>query len=368
VKNNLTNFYFLEERVMMKKWIMAIDQGTSSTRCVLFNKQGEPQYSSQQEFEQLYPNTGWVEHNPEEIWSTVIETCHDVLQKANASAQEIIGIGITNQRETTIVWNKKTEEVIYNAIVWQDRRTAKYCEAIKQSSMAETIWEKTGLIVDPYFSASKIRWILDQNPSFQKQAQNGELCFGTIDSYLLFKLTQGQSFKTDITNAARTMLFNIKSKEWDDELLNYFNIPKKMLPKVCDNAEDFGQCTLFNQGGHEQHPISILAMAGDQHAAMIGQACFKKGQVKSTYGTGCFMMSQLEKDHCLSKNKLLTTIAFQFKGDTHYALEGSIFMAGATIQWLRDNLNIIDNASDSEKYAKKLVRIILLSSYLHSWD
>jgi len=280
----------------MKKWIMAIDQGTSSTRCVLFNEQGEPEHSSQQEFEQIYPNPSWVEHNPNEIWQSVVETCHQALKKAGASALDVIGIGITNQRETTLVWNRKSGEVVYNAIVWQDRRTANFCDGISKE-MSEAIWKKTGLIVDPYFSATKIRWILDQDPEFQKQAENGELCFGTIDCYLLFKLTNGREFKTDITNASRTMLFNIKTKKWDDELLEFFNIPTKMLPEVCDNADHFGETNLFGQG----ELISILAMAGDQHAAMIGQACFKKGQVKSTYGTGCFMMSQLEDELCLSK-------------------------------------------------------------------
>ena len=329
----------------MGKWILAIDQGTSSTRCVMFDAKGKPVFSSQKEFEQIYPHASWVEHNPQEIWQSVLDTCHEAMLQAKADSSDIIGIGITNQRETTLVWNRLTGEVVYNAIVWQDRRTAKACNAIKETDFADTIWQKTGLIVDPYFSASKIRWILDQDESLQQQAQNGELCFGTIDCYLLFKLTNGQSFKTDITNASRTMLFNIKTKQWDDEILEFFNIPKAMLPQVCDNGADFGVTHLF---GNE---IKILAMAGDQHAAMIGQACFNKGQVKSTYGTGCFMMNQLGREMCLSNNQLLTTVAFQFNGDTHYALEGSIFMAGATIQWLRANLQIIEDATQTEQHA-----------------
>ncbi|BCE03502.1 glycerol kinase GlpK [Marinicellulosiphila megalodicopiae] len=332
----------------MKKWIMAIDQGTSSTRCVLFDLNGIPVASDQMEFEQIYPQSGWVEHDPNQIWDTVLLTCKNAMKKAQANAAQIIGIGITNQRETTLVWNKKTGQVVYNAIVWQDRRTAKQCDDIKQTKMADVIWKKTGLIVDPYFSASKIRWILDHNENLQNQASKGELCFGTVDCYLLFKLTKGESFKTDVTNASRTMLFNIQTKQWDDQLLTLFNIPKHMLPEVFDNGANFGVTDLFGAD------IPILAMAGDQHAAMIGQACFKTGQVKSTYGTGCFMMSQLERNFRLSQYHLLTTIAFQFKGDTHYALEGSIFMAGATIQWLRDNLQVINDASDTSEHANKV--------------
>ena len=328
---------------------MAIDQGTSSTRCVMFDDKAKPVFSSQKEFDQIYPQPGWVEHNPQQIWQSVLDTCREAMAKANTQAQSIIGIGITNQRETTLIWNRQSGEVVYNAIVWQDRRTANQCNALKATPFSDAIWKKTGLIVDPYFSASKIRWILDQDSLLQQQAQNGELCFGTVDCYLLFKLTQGRSFKTDITNASRTMLFNIKTKQWDDEILQHFNIPKVMLPQVCDNGFDFGDTHLF--GESEDRPIKIMAMAGDQHAALIGQACFKKGQVKSTYGTGCFMMSQLERKMCLSNNQLLTTIAFQFNADTHYALEGSIFMAGATIQWLRDNLQIIEHASQTEQHA-----------------
>ncbi|MCJ8314131.1 MAG: glycerol kinase GlpK [Pseudomonadales bacterium] len=334
----------------MTKWIMAIDQGTSSTRWVLLDETAKSVCSSQKQFEQIYPHPGWVEHNPEEIWQSVLDTCREVMAKADVQAQSIIGIGITNQRETTLIWNRQTGEVVYNAIVWQDRRTAKQCNKIKESAFADVIWKKTGLIVDPYFSASKIRWILDQDESFQQQAQNGELCFGTVDCYLLFKLSDGKSFKTDITNASRTMLFNIKTKQWDDEILKYFNIPKIMLPQVCDNGFDFGETKLLGNTTDDT-AIKIMAMAGDQHAAMIGQACFKKGQVKSTYGTGCFMMSQLGRDMCLSNNQLLTTIAFQFNGDTHYALEGSIFMAGATIAWLKDNLQIIEDVSQTEQHA-----------------
>ena len=338
-------FVYLLLRVMMKEKIIAIDQGTSSTRSVLYNNKGEVLDSSQEEFIQYFPNEGWVEHNPEMIWKTVESTLISLIKRNKVSSREIASIGITNQRETTVVWNKATGRPISNAIVWQDRRTSEYCEEI--SSHLDMIHKRTGLILDPYFSATKINWLLKNIAGARELANKDELLFGTIDTYLIWRLTKGKSHKTDVTNASRTMLFNIIDQTWDEELLRLFDIPKSMLPEVCDNVHDFGVTDIL--GGE----VNIGGVAGDQQAALIGQCCFNPGETKSTYGTGCFMIMNTG-DQCLySENKLLSTVAYRIKNEITYALEGSIFVAGSAIQWLRDELNFFDDSSESEKLAKK---------------
>jgi glycerol kinase len=335
----------------MAKYLLSIDQGTTSSRAILFTTQGERYASAQEEFPQYFPLDGWVEHNPNELWQSVLSTCQKVLDENQLSASDILGIGITNQRETTLVWDKNTGDVIYNAIVWQDRRTAFFCDSIDCQEIKNSIMDKTGLILDAYFSATKINWLLDNVPSAREKADAGQLLFGTVDTFLLWQLTAGKSHKTDATNASRTMLFNIHQQCWDDELLALFSIPKSMLPDVMDCAAEFGvtQSSLFNG------EIPILAMAGDQQAALFGQACFTEGMAKCTYGTGAFLMLNTGNKALKSTNRLLTTIAYRLNGDVTYAIEGSIFMAGATIQWLRDQLKIIDKASDSEKIAESTV-------------
>ena len=334
----------------MSTYILAIDQGTTSTRAILFTKQGKIHAIEQQEFEQHFPQDGWVEHNPNDIWQSVSSTCKRVLANNNIEAVDIIGIGVTNQRETTLVWDKETGEVIYNAIVWQDRRTSAYCESIKSPSIEALINDKTGLLLDPYFSATKIHWILENVEGAKEKAGKGQLAFGTVDSFLLWQLTGGKNHRTDATNASRTMIFNIHTQAWDQELLDLFGIPVSMLPEVMDCSADFGKTntSLFTR------EIPILAMAGDQQAALFGQACFDEGMAKSTYGTGCFLMLNTGSKALKSKNKLLTTVAYRLNGKPTYAIEGSIFMAGATIQWIRDGLKLINSASETEAIAEDM--------------
>ena len=332
----------------MTHYLMAIDQGTTSTRAIIFNHKGQIQVQAQQEFEQFFPQDGWVEHDPEEIYQSVLQVCREALAKANLSAADIASIGITNQRETTVVWDKDTGQAIYKAIVWQDRRTADYCSELKEQGLEEEVSDKTGLLLDPYFSATKLKWILDNVAGAREQANAGQLLFGTIDSFLLWKLT-GQH-KTDVTNASRTLLCNIHDLQWDAGLLALFDIPKAMLPSIQANSHEFGTThdSIFGA------PIMIGGMAGDQQAALIGQACFSEGMAKSTYGTGCFMMLNTGSKPRKSQHKLLTTVAYQVGDVTHYALEGSIFMAGATIQWIRDGLKLIQNASESVAMAQSV--------------
>jgi len=327
----------------MSKKIISIDQGTTSSRAVVFSDKAELIGFEQIEFKQFFPNDGWVEHDPEEIWLSVVEVLNLSIKRFNLSASDIASIGITNQRETVVIWDKKTGEPIYNAIVWQDRRTSDFCDSLKDSQ--DLIQQKTGLTIDPYFSASKVNWILDKVSGARQRAENGELLFGTIDSFLIWKLTEGRDHKTDVSNASRTMLYNIESNKWDEELLGLFNVPSNLLPTVCDNADDFGYTELL--GGK----VSIGGVAGDQQSALIGQCCFEVGDVKSTYGTGCFMMINTGNKIIKSSNKLLSTIAYRLEGKTTYALEGSIFVAGSAIQWLRDGLNFFEDASESEDLA-----------------
>ncbi len=331
----------------MRSYILAIDQGTTSSRAIVFDDNFSIVASDQTEFTQHFPASGMVEHDVEEIWQSVVGTCKNAISKAGISANSIAGIGITNQRETTVVWEKATGKPINRAIVWQDRRTASYCNSLKDSGVEETVKQKTGLLLDPYFSGTKINWMLDHVDDARSKAENGELLFGTIDTYLLWRLTGGQSHKTDATNASRTLLFNTQTNEWDDELLSIFEIPKTMLPEVEDCAADFGHTVTDLFGAS----IPILGIAGDQHAASLGQACFSPGMVKSTYGTGCFVMLNTGEERTVSNNRLLSTIAYRLNGKTTYALEGSIFIAGAAVQWLRDGLNLIDDASQTGSFA-----------------
>jgi|TARA_B110000967_G_scaffold64050_1_gene66029 glycerol kinase len=330
-----------------KKLIMAMDQGTTSSRAILFDQHYAIVAQSQQEFDQHFPDSGWVEHSALDIWQTSIDTAKQVLIEAGIDAQQIAAIGITNQRETTLLWDRSTGEPIYNAIVWQDRRTAEYCNSLKDQGLEAMVSGKTGLLLDPYFSATKIAWLLDNVDGARERAERGELAFGTMDSWLLWNLTEGQSHATDATNASRTMLYNIHKGQWDDELLTLFNIPRSLLPEVKDCAADFGNTNLLGNNSL----IPILGMAGDQQAATLGQACFETGMMKSTYGTGCFALLNTGTTAVASSNKLLTTIAYQLDGKVTYALEGSIFIAGAAVQWLRDGLGIIDSAKQSGELA-----------------
>ena len=327
----------------MGKYLLAIDQGTSSTRSVLYDDKGRFIDSSQLEFKQYFPKEGWVEHNPEEIWESVLSTLTSLVKRNSLVSKDIASIGITNQRETTIVWDKKDGKPIYNAIVWQDRRTADFCSEL--NDQIEMVNSRTGLTMDPYFSATKVNWILNHVKGARKRALAGELLFGTIDSYLIWKLSGGMSHKTDVTNASRTMLFNLEEQKWDEDLLNLFKIPRSMLPEVCDNVFDFGTTSLL--GGE----VSIGGVAGDQQAALIGQCCVKPGEVKSTYGTGCFLILNTGAERLHSQSKLLTTVAYRVNGKITYALEGSIFVAGSAIQWLRDEMEFFSDASDTEKLA-----------------
>ena len=332
----------------MANYILAIDQGTTSSRGIVFDDKYQKCGVGQQEIEQIFPQSAWVEHNPDEIFSSTIDTARAAIKDANLDAEDVAAIGITNLRETTIVWDKQTGEALYNAIVWQDRRTAEYCNSLKNAGHEASVSEKTGLLLDPYFSATKLKWILDNVEGAREKAEQGELLFGTVDCWLLWKLTAGKVHATDATNASRTLLFNINSQQWDDDLLALFNIPKSMLPEVYDCAADFGETDAEIFGSS----IPIYGIAGDQHAASLGQACFEPGMLKSTYGTGCFAMLNTGDAKVESKNRLLTTIAYRLNGKTTYALEGSIFMAGATVQWLRDGLGIIDSAEQCDAMAE----------------
>jgi glycerol kinase len=331
----------------MSDFILSIDQGTTSSRAILFTAAGKVHATAQQEFPQYFPQDGWVEHEPDDLWKTVLSCCRDVMAQADIGAERIAAIGITNQRETSLVWDRHTGEPLYRAIVWQDRRTADYCELLTLEGLETSISEKTGLLLDPYFSATKIRWILDEVPNAREKAEQGRLAFGTVDSFLLWKLTGGKVHRTDATNASRTMLFNIHTQCWDDDLLQLFNIPASMLPEVMDCSDDFGATDVELLGGS----IPILAMAGDQQAALFGQACFTEGMAKSTYGTGCFLMLNTGDTALKSESRLLTTVAYRLQGKTTYALEGSIFIAGATVHWLRDGLKLIAGVEDTEPLA-----------------
>ncbi|MER9963069.1 glycerol kinase GlpK [Mesorhizobium sp. M0045] len=331
----------------MTGYILAIDQGTTSSRAILFDDKMKVVGSGQKEFTQYYPASGWVEHDPEEIWSSVVETVRAALKTAGRNAADVAAIGITNQRETVVIWDKETGEPIHNAIVWQDRRTAPLCQKLKKLGLEKKFTKKTGLLLDPYFSGTKIAWMLDKVKGARKRAEKGELLAGTIDSFLIWRLTGGKVHATDATNASRTLVYNIEQNAWDDELLAILGIPARMMPQVKDCADDFGitDKSLF---GTE---IRILGVAGDQHAAAIGQACFEPGMMKSTYGTGCFALLNTGSDLVRSKNRLLTTIAYRLSGKTTYALEGSIFIAGAAVQWLRDGIKVIGKAEQSGKLA-----------------
>ncbi len=332
----------------MKKFIVSIDQGTTSSRVVLFDTKGNIKFISQYEFKQYFPRNGWVEHNPNEIWSTTIKALKQVIKKAKSLKGHILTIGITNQRETTILWNKKTGKPIYNAIVWQDRRTQEYCKSLKNKNYENTFRKKTGLFIDPYFSATKIKWILDNIKVSKKLLKTNNLLFGTVDTFLIWKLTKGKQHLTEATNASRTMLFNINNNKWDNEILQKLKIPKSILPEVKNSADNFGK-TDKRVTGKE---IPISAVLGDQQAAAVGQACFEKGSIKSTYGTGAFVIMNTGSKKINSKNKLLTTICYRLNNKTTYALEGSIFIAGAGVQWLRDKIKLINNAYETEKIAK----------------
>ena len=334
----------------MKRFIVAIDQGTTSSRAILFNLSGKSIYSSQKEFKQYFPKDGWVEHNPNEIWNTTKKVLIDVINKSKRLKGKILTIGITNQRETTILWNKKTGKPVYNAIVWQDRRTAEFCKKFKTNKKEKFINRRTGLLIDPYFSATKIKWILDNVVTAKRLSRSNNLLFGTIDTFLLWKLTKGKIHATDATNASRTMLFNISRNKWDKDILKILNIPKNILPTVKDSSDDFGVTDKSITG--ISYPIN--GVVGDQQAATIGQSCFEKGSVKSTYGTGAFVLMNTGNKKIYSKNKLLTTICYRLNGKITYALEGSIFIAGAGVQWLRDKIKLINNAAETEKIAKSL--------------
>ncbi|HGA3679179.1 TPA: glycerol kinase GlpK [Streptococcus agalactiae] len=332
-----------------EKYIMAIDQGTTSSRAIIFNKKGEKIASSQKEFPQIFPQAGWVEHNANQIWNSVQSVIAGAFIESSIKPGQIEAIGITNQRETTVVWDKKTGLPIYNAIVWQSRQTASIADQLKQEGHTNMIHEKTGLVIDAYFSATKVRWILDHVPGAQERAEKGELLFGTIDTWLVWKLTDGLVHVTDYSNAARTMLYNIKELKWDDEILELLNIPKAMLPEVKSNSEVYGKTTPFHFYGGE---VPISGMAGDQQAALFGQLAFEPGMVKNTYGTGSFIIMNTGEEMQLSQNNLLTTIGYGINGKVHYALEGSIFIAGSAIQWLRDGLRMIETSSESEGLAQ----------------
>jgi glycerol kinase len=339
----------LLKQIAMSKYILSFDQGTTSSRAIVFDKKGNIVSIAQKEFTQIFPQPGWVEHDANEIWSTQIGVATEAILKAGLTVYDIAAIGITNQRETAVVWDRKTSQPVYNAIVWQDRRTAGYCDELKKDGSSKTIKEKTGLVTDAYFSATKVKWILDNIPGAKVKAQNGDLCFGTIDSWLLWKLTNGKVHATDVTNACRTLIFNIHTMQWDENLLKLFGIPKSMLPEVRSSSEVYG---------HTQHlltaaDIPIGGIAGDQQAALFGQMCVHPGMVKNTYGTGCFMLINTGTKPVESKNNLLTTVAWKIGNEVQYALEGSVFIAGAVVQWLRDGLKLIQNSSDVEALALK---------------
>ncbi len=334
----------------MQKFILALDSGTTSNRAILFNHSGEIINASQKEFEQIYPRPGWVEHKPQDIWETQLEVSREVISKSSISPAEISGIGITNQRETTLIWNRETGEPIYNAIVWQDRRTAGICDDLKAKGYEKTFAEKTGLVIDAYFSGTKIKWILEHVPEARELANSGKLAFGTVDTWLVWKLTGGRLHITDVSNASRTLLFNIHTLSWDEELLEILGVPKAILPKVKQSSEVYGKTDKDLLGAE----IPVSGIAGDQQAALFGQMCIKEGMVKNTYGTGCFVVMNTGSKPIMSKNKLLTTIGWQINGQTTYALEGSIFVAGAVVKWLRDELEIIESSADIESLASQV--------------
>ncbi|MBO5986477.1 MAG: glycerol kinase GlpK [Lachnospiraceae bacterium] len=334
----------------MQTYVMALDQGTTSSRCILFDKAGNICSMAQKEFGQIYPKPGWVEHDPKEIWSSQLAVAIEAMARIGVSAAQVSAIGITNQRETTIVWDKATGEPVYNAIVWQCRRTADRIEKLKEDGLEAYVREKTGLIPDAYFSASKIAWILDNVPGARERAERGELLFGTVDTWLIWNLTKGAVHVTDLTNCSRTMLFDIHKLTWDEKILTYFGIPKAMLPEVCPSSHVYGETDPSVLGGR----IPIAGAAGDQQAALFGQCCFEQGQVKNTYGTGCFLLMNTGKQAITSKAGLLTTIAASGEDSVEYALEGSVFVAGAAIQWLRDGMRMFQKASQSEEYAKRV--------------
>ncbi len=331
----------------MSKYILALDQGTSSSRAIVFDHDGTICSTAQMEFTQYFPKPGWVEHNPKEIWSSEAAVIAEAITRLGINGLDIAGIGITNQRETTIVWDAETGEPVYNAIVWQDRRTSEYCDSLKARGLVERIREKTGLIIDAYFSGTKIRWILENVPGAREKAEQGKLRFGTVDSWLVWQLTRGEVHVTDVTNASRTMLFNINTLEWDKDMLLLLDIPESMLPKVCSSSEIYGhtKTTIF------AHEVPIAGIAGDQQAALFGQMCTEPGAVKNTYGTGCFLLMNTGEKPILSKNNLLTTIAWKIGNTVNYALEGSIFVGGSVVQWLRDGLGIIRSSSEVEALA-----------------
>ena len=329
-------------------YIIAIDQGTTSTRTIIFDSQFAIMGQGQEEFEQHFPKSGWVEHNPHDLLNTVITTCKKALNDGKIRANEILALGITNQRETTLLWDKVTGEPIYNAIVWQDRRTSKFCDELRRAGLEKLVTSVTGLLLDPYFSATKLKWLMDNVEGARTKAEAGRLLFGTVDTYLIWHLTKGRVHATDATNASRTMLYDINKGEWSTEICEMLNIPMSTLPEVRNCSDDFGVCDEKILG----HKIPIKGVAGDQHSATIGQACFKPGMMKSTYGTGCFALLNTGESIVRSKNKLLTTIAYQFDGKPTYALEGSIFIAGAVVQWLRDGLKIINSAAETQDLAK----------------
>jgi glycerol kinase len=334
----------------MSQYILSIDQGTTSSRAMLFDEHGHARFTAQKEFAQHFPKDGWVEHNAEEIWSTTLTVVHEALAKAEADNYAIAAIGITNQRETTVVWDRSSGKPIYNAIVWQDRRTAAYCKTLRDQGMEAVVASKTGLLLDPYFSGTKVNWILENVSGARARAEKGELAFGTIDCFLIWRLTGGKVHATDATNASRTLMFDIHQQSWDDELLKMLSVPAALLPEVLDCADDYGTTSKSLLGAE----IPIAGVAGDQQAALIGQACFEPGMIKSTYGTGCFMMLNTGEQALTSNNKLLTTIGYRLNGKTSYALEGSIFIAGAAVQWLRDGIGIIDTAQETEALAASL--------------
>ena len=331
----------------MKKYILALDQGTTSSRCILFDKQGNICSMAQKEFEQIYPHAGWVEHDPMEIWASQLSVATEAISKIGATGENIEGIGITNQRETTIVWNRHTGEPVYNAVVWQCRRTAERIKEMVKDGWSDYIQKTTGLVPDAYFSASKIAWILDNVEGARKKAEAGDLLFGTIDTWLIWNLTKGSVHVTDYTNASRTMMFDIHNLCWDEKILEYFGIPKAMLPKVCPSSSVYG----YTDSGILGCKIPIAGAAGDQQAALFGQCCFSEGEVKNTYGTGCFLLMNTGEQAVNSKNGLLTTIAASFENNVQYALEGSIFVAGAGVQWMRDEMDLFRDASETEEYA-----------------
>lgn len=336
---------------MTNKFIMALDQGTTSSRAILFDEDGKIFHTSQQEFKQYFPQSGWVEHDPEQIWSSILSVIVGVLSEKNISATQVVGIGITNQRETTVVWDKHTGKPVYNAIVWQSRQTADICDELREAGHSDMVRDKTGLLIDAYFSGTKVKWILDHVEGAREKAEAGDLLFGTIDTWIIWKLTNGEKHVTDYSNASRTLMYNIYDLKWDDELLEMLSVPKSMLPEVRPSSEVYGHTASKHFFGQE---VPIAGIAGDQQAALFGQACFEQGMVKNTYGTGCFMLMNTGEKAVRSEHGLLTTLAWGIDGKVTYALEGSIFVAGSALQWLRDGLRMFRDSAESEQYATRV--------------